>query len=101
MNIKSMLDQDKELRDYLAAVTQSERFQKCLALCRAEMWERDNLNADHLKGARMFEEILVSIAAPDAPESDQLTSGLDHTIYNAHKLSTDKTITNKENTDHA
>lgn len=82
---KELLNENKELRDKLAAVTQADWFAVALAHVRAEMFGLDNLNAHHLKGAQIFERILVTLAAPDVAETEDLSSGLDHSILETRK----------------
>jgi len=78
MTARDLLAKDKDLRDKLASVTQAEWFEQALAYVKTDIFSRDGLNADHLKGARMFEETLLAIAAPEATEDEQISPGLVH-----------------------
>lgn len=76
---KELLLRDKELCAQLAAVTNAHWFSKCLLYVRGELMQAD-VTAETLRGAKLFENILMTIASENSRPPEPLRSGLQHDL---------------------
>ncbi len=74
---KLLFQKNKDLRDQLAAVTQSDWFAQCLVFARAEMLE-SGITADQLEGARRFVRVLVELPEVESTISEYPAPLLKH-----------------------
>jgi len=80
MQPKSLFLQDKQTSDLLRAVVHQQWFHVALTFVRAELIARGGLTGEQLKGALLFEDVLLGL--PDepaelAPDQPILNHGLD------------------------
>lgn len=79
MSPKELFLRSRERAEKLRAVVKTLWFQDCLVTVRSEMFQHPNLSDEQMKGARLFEEILLTLA-DEEPESEPLASGINHDI---------------------
>ncbi len=77
MNPKELLLKNKDLRDKLSAVAHSEWFSEALMYVLAEAAPSLD-SADKHKGARVFQDILLSIADDEPVRPERIKSGINH-----------------------
>lgn len=75
---KNIFVKNKELRDYLNAIVHNENFTLCMAYADSEMLAFPNLNADMIRGAQLFKQMLTNLPETESPIGEPLSSGLVH-----------------------
>lgn len=77
---KELFLQDKALSEKWRAWAKSADFNKVLVCADAELLNSSELTPDHLRGAKAFKEILLTLAEPEDDTGGFPQSGLHHDL---------------------
>lgn len=82
MNAKTLFVNNKELRNQWLAVAKQEWFKTVLLHTRGVLTETEGITPEALKGAKQFENILLTICDEDEETPNEFTPRLAHDLDN-------------------